>query len=171
MHTFTRIVASLALLSAAACGGKETAQSAPPRSDLPEKFHLAQAPAGAVDVAAAHASAKDGETVAVRGAVGGSTHPFVEGVAAFTIVDPALESCENDGMNCPTPWDYCCVDPSSLAKGTAMIEISEGGQLVKANPRGFHGLDHLVTVVVQGTAKRDARGNLSIVATGIHPQP
>ena len=171
MHTLTRIATAIALAAAAACGGHDASQAAPQSSDLPERFYLAQAPSGAVDVGAAHASAKDGEQVTVRGSVGGSEFPFVEGVAAFTIVDPALKSCENDGMDCPTPWDYCCVDPAALVKGTAMVEVTEGGQLLKTSPRWFHGLDHLVTVVVQGTAKRDANGNLSIAATGIHPQP
>lgn len=171
MRNLNLVAASALLCAAAACGGQGASQSAESRSNLPERFHLAQAPSGAVDVSAVHANAKDGEPIVVRGSVGGSEDAFVEGVAAFTIVDPALKSCENDGMDCPTPWDYCCVDPSTLAKSSAMVEISEGGQLLKASPRYFHGLDHLTSVVVQGTAKRDAQGNLTVVATGLHPLP
>jgi len=56
------------------------------RPTLPEHFYLAQAPAGAIDVTAAHASVKDGDPIVVRGAVGGSQEPFVAGLSAFTIV-------------------------------------------------------------------------------------
>ena len=162
----------LALVLACACGGSASdPNSEAPRSDLPERFYLASAPAGAVDVGALHTSAKDGEAVVVRGVVGGSERPFIEGLAAFTLVDPALKSCVGDGMGCLTPWDYCCVDPATMAANSATIELFEEGGLAAASPRGFHGLDHLVTVVVQGTAKRDAQGNLTIVASGLHPLP
>jgi len=172
MQTLQCTALSALLLISAACGGSvEERTEAPPRSDLPERFYLAAAPAGALDVAAVHASAKEGDAVVVRGAVGGSETPFVTGLAAFTIVDPALKSCVGDAMNCPTPWDYCCVDPGTLARGSATIELTENGKLLAASPRGFHGLDHLVTVVVQGTAKRDAQGNLTVLATGLHPLP
>lgn len=159
---------SLALVLAAACG--EPKVSDVERTTLPEHFYLAQAPAGAIDVAAAHASVKDGDPIVVRGAVGGSQEPFVAGLSAFTIVDSSLKSCVGDGTNCQTPWDYCCADPASLAKGSATIELVEDGELLKSTARGFHGLDHLDTVVVQGTAKRDAQGNLTVLATGVHPQ-
>jgi hypothetical protein len=172
MKTLKSLAAASLLFLTTACGGStaEDAQ-APPRSDLPEHFYLAELPDGALDVGAAHDSAEDGDLVVVRGAVGGSAKPFVEGLAAFTIVDPALESCVGDGMGCPTPWDYCCEDPQTIAQRSATIELREGDTPLAASPRGFHGLDHLVTVVVQGTARRDERGNLTIVATGLHPLP
>jgi hypothetical protein len=172
MKTLHTLSLCALLLVAAACSdaarqnGSETSSS-----DLPERFYLAESPPGAVDVGAAHASARDGDTVVVRGAVGGSESPFVEGLAAFTIVDPALKSCVGDGMNCPTPWDYCCVDPVTLSANGATVELRQDGQLLAASPRGFHGLEPLVTVLVQGTARRDAQGNLTIVATGLHPLP
>jgi len=170
-HLTTLALAALVTLAGACGGSAEENAQAQPRSDLPERFFLADAPAGAIDVGAAHASAQDGESVVVRGAVGGSAKPFVEGLAAFTIVDPALASCVDDGMGCTTPWDYCCEDPGAVASKSATIELREGDAPLAASPRGFHGLDHLVTVLVQGTARRDAQGNLTIVATGLHPLP
>lgn len=128
-------------------------------------------PADAVDVVAAHANAKDGTEIVVRGVVGGSEQPFVEGLAAFTIVIPALKSCVGDGTGCLTLWDYCCVDPGTLASGSATTEFREGDKLLAASPRGFHGLDHLKTVVVADTASRDSHGNPTIVARGLHPMP
>ncbi len=163
----------LSLTLPIACGGSSKPTEAPSVElwRVPERFWLAELPAGAVDVAAAHQSATDGTEIVVRGVVGGSEEPFVEGLAAFTIVDPAEKSCVGDGMGCATPWDYCCVDPATLAKASATIELHEGDVLLAARPRGFHGLDHLVTVVVSGTARRDAHGNLTVVARGLHPLP
>ena len=160
---------ALVLALAAACG--EPKVSHVEHSTLPEHFYLAQEPAGAVDITGAHASAKDGDSIVVRGVVGGAAEPFVEGLSAFTIVDLALENTcvTNTKDHCETPWDYCCADPASLIKSSATIEVVEDGALLETTARQFHGLDHLKTVVVQGTAKRDAQGNLTVLATGLHP--
>jgi hypothetical protein len=153
----------------AACGGESAPARAAglPASDLPEHYFLASTPAGAVDVGAARAGLEDGATVTVRGVVGGSVKPFVEGLAAFTIVDPALVSCAEDDMACKTPWDYCCIDPQTIAENSATVEFRESGATLSASPRGFHGLDRLSTVVVEGVAEKDAQGNVTIVASGV----
>jgi hypothetical protein len=173
MKTLKTLALAVLVALPAACGGSATESTqAPPRSDLPERFYLVDVPAGAVGVGAAHESAREGETVVVRGIVGGSPQPFVEGLAAFTLVDPSVENiCVRETDHCPTPWDYCCADPQTLLVNSATIEIGEDGKPLAASPRGFHGLDHLVTVVVQGTARRDEQGNLTVVATGLHPLP
>jgi hypothetical protein len=159
----TTTVLALAVVQAG-CG-----EAAPPSvvSDLPERYLLQSAPEGAQDVGAARAGATDGATVAVRGVVGGSESPFVDGLAAFTIVDPALESCVGEAGGCETPWDYCCVPPETIAENSVTIEFREGDAPVVARARGFHGLDYLATVVVEGAAERDAQGNVTIVASGI----
>jgi hypothetical protein len=126
-------------------------------------------PAGAQDVGEIWQEAKPGQEVVVRGVVGGSRKPFVEGLAAFTLVDPALKSCVGDDMGCQTPWDYCCVDPQTIAHNSVTVEFREGGRPLAASPRGFHGLDHLKTVVVRGVAERDPQGNVTIVAAGVRP--
>ena len=160
-----------------ACGGDEPVTPETPENaagtgaGIPESFWLASAPADAVDVGSAHGSAQDGDTVVVRGIVGGSLTPFVEGLAAFTIVDPSLVSCEGPDDHCPTPWDYCCEDPTAIANNSATIELRDGGAPLAVDPRGFHGLDNLSRVVVEGTAHRDGGGNLIVAATGIHMQP
>jgi hypothetical protein len=154
---------------AAGCHDHESAEASLPASDLPERFHLADAPAGAVAVAAARKSAAQGEHLVVRGIVGGSTTPFVENLAAFTIVDPGLVNvCASGDDHCPTPWDYCCVDPAALRDGSLMVEFRDGSAPLPAGARGFHGLDHLSEVVVAGRAEVDERGNLTVVATGLH---
>ncbi|HVS19718.1 MAG TPA: hypothetical protein VMT18_14025 [Planctomycetota bacterium] len=159
---------SLCLLAAlaVACGGDDG--TAPlPTSELPERFHRGAAPEGALDVAAARSAAVSGERLAVRGFVGGSEQPFVSGLAAFTLVDPALKSCAGDGMGCETPWDYCCEDPKAMMEGSLVVEFREGGELLATPARGFHGLDHLSEVVVEGLAEVDPRGNVTVVADGV----
>jgi hypothetical protein len=167
MKQLPRFACMVLACLAVACGGDEAASSSPTTSGLPERFLLPAVPAGAQDVGTVWKDAQAGEEVVVRGVVGGSAKPFVEGLAAFTLVDPALKSCVGDGMGCKTPWDYCCIDPQTIAKSSVTVEFREAGRPLAASPRGFHGLDHLKTVVVRGVAERDAQGNVTIVASGV----
>ena len=64
-------------------------------------------PAAVMEVADARKSAKADEAIAIVGRIGGSGEPFVDGVAAFTVVDLKIAHCSAD-EGCPTPWDYCC---------------------------------------------------------------
>ena len=42
------------------------------------------------------------------GRIGGSENPWIEGLAAFTIVDPVMKHCGELGDDgCPKPWDFC----------------------------------------------------------------
>lgn len=161
---------SLLACLAASCAGDST-ESSPsqlPISQLPETYYLAAEPSGALDVAAARTKAEAGKTLAVRGVIGGSERPFVEGLAVFTLVDPALASCVGDGTGCETPWDYCCVDSGALVAGSLTVEFRDSAGPIATDARGFHGLDHLSSVVVEGRSELDDRGNLTLVASGLH---
>jgi len=71
-------------------------------------FILAAEPDGAEDVIKVREAANDGDDVVIVGRIGGSENPWVEGRAAFSIVDPSLKSCAECGSDdCPKPWDYC----------------------------------------------------------------
>ncbi len=71
-------------------------------------YLLASEPEEAVDVIKARETAKDQDDVVIVGRIGGSANPWVDGRAAFSIVDASLESClECGSMDCPKPWDYC----------------------------------------------------------------
>src|SRR5262245_34910261 len=168
------MLVSLVLLLGSACsrGGETPAAGAPPRSDLPERFALATEPSSPITVAEARARAKTGDPLTVVGRVGGAKKVFLDGAALFTMVDPALAACGVGRMDdCKTPWDYCCNDPKEIAANTLTVEFADHGALLKQNPRGFHGLDHLKTVVVQGTARKDEAGNLTVVADGVFVRP
>jgi len=158
----------LTLVLAVGCGKSEARVSAP-ASDVPESFFVASPPPTPKPVAEVVASAKDGDSVVVTGRVGGAKKVFVDDYAAFTIVDAKLAPCGTNNMDeCETPWDYCCASPEVIAANAVSVELVTDGKLLKANPRGFHGLDLLTTVVVEGKVARDAAGNVRVLATGLH---
>jgi hypothetical protein len=50
---------------------------------------------------------KDGDEVAIVGRIGGSKEPMSKDRAYFTIVDPSLKDCKENGEeDCATPWEY-----------------------------------------------------------------
>ena len=107
---------------------------------------------------------ESGDVVSIVGRIGGSAEPFVNGVAAFTIVEPTLPYEET----CTTPWDYCC-QTDKLKDNTAFIKIVDAqGQPLAANARELLGVKELTTVMVSGKANRDKQGNLTVLAEKVH---
>ena len=68
------------------------------------KYLLNSEPEDVKGVIKVREEAKDQDDVVIVGRIGGSENPWVEGRAAFSIVDPSLKPCEE---GCPKPWDYC----------------------------------------------------------------
>jgi hypothetical protein len=132
-------------------------------------FLLSKEPDGAAGVIKVREEAKDGDDVVLVGRIGGEEDPWIDGRAAFSIVDGSLRACSDiPGDKCPKPWDYCC-ETHKLPTSTALIKVVDAeGALVKANARGLLGVKELSTVVVQGKAKRDDAGNLTVLATGVY---
>jgi hypothetical protein len=129
-------------------------------------------PAGAADVITARQNVADGDDVLIVGRIGGGENPWVEGRAAFSIVDASLKACSDiAGDACETPWDYCC-ETDRLATATALVKlVAEDGTLIKADARALLEVRELDTVIVQGTAQRDDVGNLTVLGTGVYVQP
>src|ERR1019366_2624954 len=116
--------------------------------------------------------AKEGDAVVIVGRVGGSREPCVKGRAAFTIVDPSYLSCDENGETCETPWDYCHATKEEMTRATAMIKFVDAqGKTLPNDSKDFLGIEPLQTVVVQGRAKRDETGNLTVLAEGIFIRP
>ncbi|MDX1946979.1 MAG: hypothetical protein SFU86_16370 [Pirellulaceae bacterium] len=152
--------------SLAGCG----TPAAPPASAGPsaegQAFLLATEPAAAKGVKEARASAKDADEVTLVGRIGGDAKPWIEGQAAFLVVDSALKPCGAD-EGCPTPWDYCC-DADQLPNNKAIVKFVDGsGKTVATDARQLLGLKELQTVVVHGRAQRDEAGNLTVLADGV----
>ena len=104
----------------------------------------------------------------VIGRIGGDANPWVEGRAAFLIVDPSLKPCNEQGDDsCETPWDYCCDWTCSPRRRPRSKFVDDGGQTIATDARKLFGVKELETVVVTGKAKRDEAGNLTVLASGI----
>ncbi len=162
-----RVLISLFLIVLAGCDtGEKPAPAA--GAALPESIYLSAEPEDAKELLALRAEARDGEVVAVRA----RTRDFVAGAAVLTLVDRSLPACGEKGPDaCATPWDFCCEDPAEVARASATVEFRQDGGLIDVGLQGFHGLDHLQTVVVTGTARRDAAGNLTVLGSGIWIAP
>lgn len=131
-------------------------------------FRLTTAPEGAKGVKAVKDDSKDGDDVVIEGRIGGDTNPWVEGQAAFLVVDNSLKPCnEKDDDACETPWDYCC-DTDLLPGCKAIVKIVDAkGKTVSTDARKLLGVKELQTVVVRGKAKRNDAGNLTVLADGV----
>ena len=170
------IVAVGCLLTAAGCGqgrvGPDDGVDAPltPLQVVDgSQYQLTSEPESAQDVIQVREDAGDGDDVVVVGRIGGSANPWIDGRAAFSIVDQSLKACSDiPGDTCTQPWDYCC-ETDRLPTATALVKIvdSQGG-LVEADAKGLLNVAELSTVVVQGKAQRDDVGNLTILASGVH---
>lgn len=134
------------------------------------KFLLATEPPDAIGVTKARETARNDDHVVLVGRIGGDADPFVSGAAAFMVVDLSLEPCPPD-EGCPTPWDYCC-DLDKLSSHKAMVKVVDHEErTVTVDAQQLLGVEALTTVVVQGKAKRDEAGNLTVLADGVYVKP
>lgn len=156
------------MVGLAGCGGGEAvprpAASNPSSPSGRDSTYVADTePAGAVPVGEARQSVQSDDEVVLVGRVGGSAEPFVDGIAAFTIVDLKVPPCAPE-EGCPRPWDYCCTQ-NQVKDNIAMVKVvDEGGKPVTEDARGLLGVAELNTVVVHGKAERDDGGNLALLA-------
>ena len=134
-----------------------------------EKYRLDAEPAGAQEVIKVRADAADGDEVVVVGRIGGDVNPWIDGRAAFTIVDNSLKACSDiPGDSCPTPWDYCCAT-DQLKTGKILVKfVDESGNLIASDAQELLGLNELDTVVIQGTVEKSEDGAAVLLATAIY---
>ena len=140
------------------CGNTDTAQNAATEivGSIDSNYIADSEPAGAIPVG----------DVTLVGTIGGSPEPFVQGLAAFTIVDPKVPHCAPE-EGCPQPWDYCCKQDQVKDNIATVKIVDDSGSPVSSDARALLGVTELSTVVVEGTAKRDVQGNLSVAATKV----
>ena len=173
MKTWLGLACVAGLLFNVGCGqngAPEASSAAATESSIDgSKFVLADEPEGATDVITARAASEDGEEVVLVGRIGGSASPWIDGRAAFSIVDGSLKACSDiPGDKCEKPWDYCC-ETDKLPEATALVKVTdEAGSVVKADAKSLLGVEELSTVVVKGKAQRDDAGNLTVLATGVY---
>jgi len=157
----------IALLTAITCGCGTSSVADKQTSPSGSAYLADTEPVGAVPVGEARRTIDDDEDITLVGIIGGSTEPFVDGLAAFTIVDPKVPYCAAD-EGCPTPWDYCCTQDQVKANIATVKLVDESGDPVATDARQLLGVHELSTVVVQGRAERDDQGNLSLAASKVY---
>ena len=169
------VISSVALLAFAAglsgCGDSSTpdaAVSATTASINGDQFLLADEPDGAIGVIEARDTAEDGQPIVIVGRIGGAANPWIEGRAAFTLLDASMalvaDGAESEeGEIC---LDDCCAE--ERGKCTTLVKVVDAdGKLVAADSRKLLGVTEADTVVVQGTASKDESGNFTVLAQGV----
>ncbi len=167
-------ILSLTVLLTSGCSDapkeKKAAAEANPAAATGPQYLSASEPAGALEIAEARKSAKADDKIAIVGRIGGSSEPFVDGVAAFTVVDLNVQHCSDD-EGCPTPWDYCCTQDQVKDSIATVKLVDVEGKPVTDDARKLLGVKELSVVVAEGTARRDESGNLTVAATKIFVRP
>ena len=168
-------VVGLAIATLVGCGAQSPAPQAaarPAATQAGAQYLLASEPAGVRSILQVRDESKNGDEVVLVGRIGGDVNPWVEGRAAFSLVDLSARACSDiPGDNCPTPWDYCC-ETDKLVKGKTLIKfVGSDGKPVATDARELLGVKELDTLVVQGKAQRDGSGNLTILASKIFVRP
>jgi len=170
---FLALVASAALLAiSSGCG---TAPGSAPQSSQAaaavdaSQYKLTEEPDGAVGVIAAREATDDGDPVVLVGRVGGSEQPWVDGRAAFTLLDASMSVVaegEDSGEGEICAGDCCATE--RLHCTTLVKIVNSQGQLVKIDSRELLGLKVSDMVVVKGTVKKDENGNFVMLASGVY---
>ncbi|MEO1007634.1 MAG: hypothetical protein AAFX79_03650 [Planctomycetota bacterium] len=151
------------------CSESTTESSSATRStDVP--WMLATAPGDARSVISAKAEATEGDTITVRGIIGGRVEALSPESPVFQIIDASLENpCVGDDDHCPTPWDYCCNPPEELMRHAATVQIVDASGAPVGDDVIAAGLEPLQEVIVTGTVgARPSQDVLTIRATGVH---
>lgn len=160
------LLGALALVTGCSASDSTDLATAPKPSAEGARYVLATEPAAAVPVGTARETVQDTEEVTLVGRVGGSADPFVDGLVAFTIVDPKVPYCP-DEEGCPTPWDYCCKQDQVKENVATVKLVDDDGKIVTGDARQLLGIKELATVVVQGKATRDDQGNLTVTTSNL----
>jgi hypothetical protein len=149
-------------LTAAGCGGSLPASN----RIVDAKYHLADEPANAVEILDAKEQAKDGEAVVVVGRLGGGVNPWIDGRAAFLLVDTRILPTCQDGEKCD---ENCLACAEAMLSASTMVKfLDNDGKVLPVDARDLLGVKEQQTVVVRGVANRDKAGNVSIAAEKIY---
>lgn len=168
------LLTSVALaLSAAAFLGCGTATDSPSPAVTQvdaSAYQLLEEPDGAVGVIAAKESAEDGAPLVLVGRIGGAENPWIDGRAAFTLLDASMSVVANgtgqETENAVCMEDCCAAD--RLDCTTLVKVLDENGELVGVDSRELLGLKESDMVVVKGKAKKDDSGNFVMLAEGVY---
>ena len=129
------------------------------------KYRLEAEPGNAIGVLQLKESAEDGSSIVLVGRVGGGQKPWIDGRAAFLLVDDGVApACRDEECG-----DECAHCAAALAEATTVVKfVDEQGKVIPTDAQTLLGIKDFETVVVQGIARKDKAGNVSVVADGIY---
>lgn len=159
-HMTRLALAAVLALSLAACGGDKTTEGGDSSGGAPtasSPLLTADMP-DAVNVFSARKKA-EGDDVVVFGRV----RAEVDGSAAFTIIDTAIEYCGQgaEKCGCPTPWDYCCEEGKDIIEASLPVEVRDAnGDVIDVTTSDIRLLD---LVALKGTLGKTESGDLILV--------
>jgi hypothetical protein len=143
----------------------ETIQTGSAGAEHGTRYQLQAEPKDAIGVLQLKESALDGSPIALIGRVGGGQKPWIEGRAAFLLVDDGVAPASRD-EECGEDCAHCA---AALAEATTVVKfVDEQGKVIATDARTLLGIEDFQTVVVQGIARKDKSGNVSVVADGIY---
>jgi len=159
------------LAISAGCGASSDSmseQTITPVSVDASLYQLSEEPDGAMGVIAARESAEDGAPLVLVGRIGGCAKPWVDGRAAFTLLDASMSVVEEgeDSAEGELCTGDCCAS-ERLGCTTLVKVVDEQGQLVSVDSRDLFGIKVSDMVVVKGNAKKDESGNFVMIAKGV----
>ena len=167
----TILLSLSALVASTGCGSASgTASSEPsPAANIDgTQYTLSDEPDGAVGVIAARESSKDGDPLVLVGRIGGAANPWIDGRAAFTLLDASMSVVAEgeDSAEGELCMGDCCA--TERLECTTLVKVVDAqGQLVPVDSRKLFGLKESDMVVVKGTAKKDKSGNFVMLANGV----
>lgn len=164
---------SLAILGLTGCSTSPSDESeatlATAASVDGSRYLLEEEPDGAVGVIEARESAQDGDSVVIVGRIGGAENPWVEGRAAFMLLDASklMVAAGEDSNDEELCLEDCCA--SERAGCTTLVKVVDAdGKLVAADSRQLLGLTSDDMVVVRGKARKDENDNFTVVADAVY---
>ena len=155
------LCATLAACSESATQSEQSAQTS---------WLLTSAPADPLGVLEAKNQVSEGDTIHIKGIIGGRVDAMSTESAIFVIIDDQIENpCVGDDDHCATPWDFCCTTPEVLMQNSATIQLVDAdGHTIPGDLRDY-GIEPLDTVQVIGTVgPRSSSDVLTIKASGIY---
>ena len=170
-HSLMAILAFASFGITAGCGIATDGQTAALATNVSmdgKQYLLNEEPDGAVGVIAARESAEDGKPLILVGRIGGAANPWIDGRAAFTVLDASMTVVatgeEAEGAICT---DDCCAT-ERLACTAVVKVIDADGKLIPIDSRQLLGVKESDMVVAEGKAQKDKNGNFVMLAHRIY---
>ncbi len=147
-----------------------TTPTSTPTSNISQNFApqfiAAVEPVDPFSVGAARQSAEHDQAISIEGRIGGTPQPFVNGLAAFTMVDFSIPDC--CGAECTTP--EC--SPAELAQNIVTVKfVDQNKKTLTVDARELLNLKEKDAVVIDGLVQRDQHGNFTVLANKIFIRP